>query len=200
MKSSTSAKSNAEEGLAVQGPMPEKQDSSAVAKKKDALKEAILREATGTRNLDAASRLLFQAKSALTLWGQKNNDGLFKDGIAMMREIAPQNELEAMLAVQMLAVHEAALRFLMFATQDGQYVETAHGSVLRATGLTRVFLEQLAAIQRLKGKTGQQNVTVKHVHVHEGGQAIVGAVTTANPKLGEGEEVGDERQNNGNTP
>jgi hypothetical protein len=39
-------------------------------------------------------------------------------------------------------------------------------------------LEQIEAIQRLKGKTGQQKVTVEHVHVHDGGQAIVGAMTT----------------------
>ena len=42
----------------------------------------------------------------------------------------------------------------------------------------RVFNEQLEAMQKLKGKAGQQKVTVEHVHVHEGGQAIEGAVST----------------------
>jgi hypothetical protein len=40
----------------------------------------------------------------------------------------------------------------------------------------RVFNEQLEVMQKLKGKTGQQKVTVEHVHVNEGGQAIVGAL------------------------
>ena len=40
----------------------------------------------------------------------------------------------------------------------------------------RIFNEQLEAMQKLKGKASQQKVTVEHVHVHEGGQAIVGAV------------------------
>ncbi len=31
----------------------------------------------------------------------------------------------------------------------------------------------------LKGRTSQPNVTVKHVHVHDGGQAIVGAVSAS---------------------
>jgi hypothetical protein len=38
-----------------------------------------------------------------------------------------------------------------------------------------VFREQLQALQRYRGK-GQQKVTVEHVHVHAGGQAIVGNV------------------------
>jgi len=43
----------------------------------------------------------------------------------------------------------------------------------------RVFNEQIEVMQKLKGKAGQQKVTVEHVHVHEGGQAIVGAVSAA---------------------
>jgi hypothetical protein len=36
----------------------------------------------------------------------------------------------------------------------------------------------LEALNRHRGK-GQQKVTVEHVHVHQGGQAIVGSVTAA---------------------
>ncbi len=41
-----------------------------------------------------------------------------------------------------------------------------------ATRLMRLFTEQLNAMATLKGRTSQPNVTVKHVHVHDGGQAI----------------------------
>jgi hypothetical protein len=41
----------------------------------------------------------------------------------------------------------------------------------------RLFNEQLEAMAKLKGKAGQQKVTVEHVHVHKGGQAIVGAIS-----------------------
>ena len=51
----------------------------------------------------------------------------------------------------------------------------------------RVFSEQLEAMQKLRGKAGQQRVTVEHVHVHNGAQAIVGTVTARDP----GEGVGD---------
>ena len=41
-------------------------------------------------------------------------------------------------------------------------------------------------MQKLKGKHGQQKVTVEHVHVHQGGQAIVGAVSARVDGAGEG--------------
>ncbi len=41
----------------------------------------------------------------------------------MMVELKPANIVEAMLTVQMVGVHEAALRFLMGATLEGQTFE-----------------------------------------------------------------------------
>jgi len=43
------------------------------------------------------------------------------------------------------------------------------------TKLTRTFTAQMEALNRHRGK-GQQKMTVEHVHVHKGGQAIVGNV------------------------
>ena len=45
-----------------------------------------------------------------------------------------------------------------------------------AVKLLRTFTAQTEALQRYRGK-GQQKVTVEHVHVHTGGQAIVGSVS-----------------------
>jgi len=56
------------------------------------------------------------------------------------------------------------------------YLELVKASVARAARLMRLFNEQLAAMAKLKGKAGQQKVTVEHVHVHSGGQAVVGVV------------------------
>jgi len=68
--------------------------------------------------------------------------------------------------------------FLHRAAIEGQTTEGTDLNVARATRLMRLYLEQIEAMQKLKGKAGQQTVTVEHVHLHEGGQAIVGAVTT----------------------
>jgi hypothetical protein len=50
----------------------------------------------------------------------------------------------------------------------------------------------IEAMQKLKGKTGQQ--TVEHVHVYQGGQAIVGAVSQAKTEPGEGGQVNETAQ------
>ena len=205
-KPSRNLKAVKERAVNTQGNVADNKDSSAVPKKAATVHESLRLvaanacELTGTRSTGAAARLLAQASSAVTLWRRNDEAARLVDGAAMMAEMAPQNTMEAMLAIQMVAIHEAGLRFLMYATQEGQDLEAANTSILLSTRLTRVFIEQLEAMQKLKGKTAQQKVTVEHVHVHKGGQAIVGAVNTSKPKTGEGKVGGGDEENNGNTP
>jgi hypothetical protein len=84
---------------------------------------------------------------------------------------------------------EAAMFFMAHATRDDQTFQGRDANVLRATRLMRLHLDQIEAMQKLKGKAGQQKVTVEHVHVHEGGQAIVGAVRTGRDREGGGDET-----------
>jgi hypothetical protein len=56
--------------------------------------------------------------------------------------------------------------------------------------LLRTFTAQIEALQRHRGK-GEQKVTVEHVHVHAGGQAIVGAVTPGGGGAAKSEEQAD---------
>jgi hypothetical protein len=54
-----------------------------------------------------------------------------------------------------------------------------HGPHLnQANKLSRTWATLLEALNRHRGK-GQQKVTVEHVHVHAGGQAVVGTVEAA---------------------
>jgi hypothetical protein len=55
----------------------------------------------------------------------------------MIRELKPENGTEAMLAVQMVGVHEAATRFLMEAALEDQTLEGADANIMRATRLMR---------------------------------------------------------------
>jgi hypothetical protein len=50
----------------------------------------------------------------------------------------------------------------------------------QANKLSRTYAVLLEALNRHRGK-GQQKVTVEHVHVHSGGQAIVGTVERPTP-------------------
>jgi hypothetical protein len=47
----------------------------------------------------------------------------------------------------------------------------------RATKMARTFAAQVETLTRYRGK-GQQKMTVEHVHVGQGGQAIIGDVIT----------------------
>jgi len=144
---------------------------------------------TGTRTTEAANRTFIQVANAL-VWPRPKEDAddLLSKAIACISELSPQNPIEAMLATQMIAVHEAALKFLHQATVPDQYVAMVDANVLRATRLMRIFGEQLETMQRLRGESRQQRVTVEHVHVNAGGQAVVGAVTTAPAGEGAGGE------------
>jgi hypothetical protein len=56
--------------------------------------------------------------------------------------------------------------------------------------LTRTFAAQVEALKRYRSG-GEQKMTVQHVHVAEGGQAIVGNVNTPTPGVGVCEKVGE---------
>jgi len=96
--------------------------------------------------------------------------------IAAVEGIRPENEVEGMLAVEMAVTHHLgleALHHLRGAQTLPQY--QVYGNV--ASKLLRTYTAQVEALARLRRK-GEQKVRVEHVHVHPGGQAIVGAVGT----------------------
>jgi hypothetical protein len=91
--------------------------------------------------------------------------------IAALQEIAPVGALEGMLAAQLVATHMATMDCYkrLNATND----RDIHAYNLnQANKLSRTYAILLEALNRHRGK-GQQKVTVEHVHVHHGGQAIV---------------------------
>jgi hypothetical protein len=94
--------------------------------------------------------------------------------LAAMHGIAPRDEIEGMLAAQMVAVHSAAMRSLSQLKGSETFLQQDSNGNL-AVKLLRTYVMQLEALQRYRGK-GEQKMTVEHVHVYQGGQAIVGAV------------------------
>lgn len=106
-------------------------------------------------------------------------DRLVALGTAQISELHPTSAHEGMLAAHMVGCHQLAMTFMARATEPTQTVDGAERNVTRAARLMRLFLEQTDAYERLKGRTLQQRVTVEHVTVQPGGQAIVGAVSPA---------------------
>jgi hypothetical protein len=97
--------------------------------------------------------------------------------VAALVGIGPNDELEGMMAAQLIAAHSAAMECYRRAMIDEQTFEGRRENLAQANKLSRTFATLLEALNRHRGK-GQQKVTVEHVHVHEGGQAIVGNVET----------------------
>jgi hypothetical protein len=95
--------------------------------------------------------------------------------LSVIKGIKPKDQVEALLAAQMAAVHEATMTF----ARRLAHVDTLpqQDSAERAFNkLARTFVTQMEALKRYR--TGcEQKVTVQHVSVSEGGQAIVGNVT-----------------------
>jgi hypothetical protein len=95
--------------------------------------------------------------------------------LSFLAGIEPKDELEGMLAAQLLASHNAAMECYRRAMIAEQTFEGRKENLAQANKLSRTYVTLLEALNRHRGK-GQQKVTVEHVHVHEGGQAIVGNV------------------------
>jgi hypothetical protein len=100
--------------------------------------------------------------------------GTLNAAIALIALIKPQTELEALLAVQIVATGLAGLTFL----QRGQVVlEEAYISVYGgyANRLLRLQLELIQALDRHR-RGHKQTVEVRHVHIHSGAQGVVGII------------------------
>jgi hypothetical protein len=95
--------------------------------------------------------------------------------VAALIGIAPKDELEGMMAAQLVAAHNAAMECYRRAMIGEQTFEGRRENLAQANKLSRTYAALLEALNRHRGK-GQQKVTVEHVHVHAGGQAVVGMV------------------------
>ncbi|MEX2166532.1 MAG: hypothetical protein WD852_05860 [Methyloceanibacter sp.] len=134
----------------------------------------LLMKALGIADEDFFFGLLTQLTDASSAKGQAVNERLLNFLISAIKSIDPQDEIETMLSAQMAVVHVASMTFARRLNR----VETIpqQDSAERALNkLARTFTSQMEALNRHRGK-GQQKVTVEHVHVHSGGQAVVGLV------------------------
>jgi hypothetical protein len=96
--------------------------------------------------------------------------------LAFMAGVNPKDTIEGMMAAQLFASHAAAMECYRRAMLPDQSVEGKQMNLTLAAKLTKANAEQAAALSKYRGK-GQQKVVVEHVHVYQGGQAIVGQVT-----------------------
>jgi hypothetical protein len=129
----------------------------------------------GTDDDHSTNALARQVLGVTTSNGKQDIQNL-KWALATVHGIGPKDSLEGLLAVQMIGVHNLAMQCLRRASLEGQTFEGMDANVNRAVRLLRTFTSQMEALNRHRGKVGQQMV-VGNVNVSDGGQAIVGPVS-----------------------
>jgi len=137
------------------------------------LAQALLMETLGTVSSDFVHGLLSQLANAGSQ-GRAIDEAGLNFMLSVIKGIKPKDQLEAMLGAQMAAMHMATMTF----ARRLAHVETIQqqDSAERALNkLARTFATQMEALKRYR-TGGEQKVTVQHVSVNEGGQAIVGTV------------------------
>jgi len=147
-----------------------------------------LMQAIGTTNVEFCNGLIRGIAAA------SRTDGPDEDGanfmLAVVKGIEPRDQIEAMLAAQMAAVHMASMTFAQRLAQVDNIPQ--QDSAERAFNkLARTFAAQVSALKDYRSK-GEQKMTVQHVHVAEGGQAIVGNVNASAEGAGSREKTGEQ--------
>ena len=135
---------------------------------------SLLMEAIGTGDFEFVDGLLGQLANA-GKQGSVVNARDLNFLLSVVKGIEPRDQMEAMLAAQMAAVHNATMTF----ARRLNHVENIpqQDSAERAFNkLARTFAAQVEALKRYRS-AGDQTVRVEHVTVNDGGQAIVGNVT-----------------------
>jgi hypothetical protein len=94
--------------------------------------------------------------------------------LGIINSLQPENELQAALAAQMVAIHFATMK-VSTQTLGRGLIDKASASVMARLAAT--YAMQCQTLERLKGRRGHQEITVRyerhdHKHVHlEGGSA-----------------------------
>ena len=134
-----------------------------------------LNKALGTVSTDFVRASLLQLQGAARSPFGTISETAINAALAMIEAAAPRDELEGALAVQLACTHMAAMAIL--GKLDSGFGTdrriAAFGSA--AARLLRAYAMQVEVLRRLRNG-GQQFVRVEHIHVNDGGQAVIGNV------------------------
>ena len=134
-----------------------------------------LKKALGTKSSDFVNASLLELQAAAHLPFGGISEIAMNAALALIEAAAPRNEVEGALAVQMACTHVAAMSVLARFRGGGGTERHVVALASAAARLLRAYSVQVETLRRLR-HGGDQYVRVEHVHVNDGGQAIVGNV------------------------
>jgi len=135
---------------------------------------------TGTKDVGLAKHLVGQAANSFATkkdMSDATRCELFNNATKLMEGIGPQDSIEGMLASQMVAIHELAMDNARKGSCVSVSAEIRQKYISNSMKLSRTFTSQIDALKRYRSK-GAQKITVEHVTVEAGAQAIVGSEIT----------------------
>ncbi|MEN8250140.1 MAG: hypothetical protein ABFS32_14505 [Bacteroidota bacterium] len=164
--------------------LPKRDESFSVSKKTikgrttlniDIKKERSQR-ATGMQHDLSCAKTITLVVTALVDSEMKSMKELEKESdqiLEIMEELQPRDGFEGLLVSQMVLTHKQATYCIAMANLNKlTHIERYNNQAIK---LMRLYSQQLETLDRYRRK-GNQKMTVEHVHVHKGGQAIVGEV------------------------
>ena len=110
---------------------------------------------------------------------QANNDSSssfdneFNRSITLIAASDPKNQLELMLATQLAMTHITLGKSARLLDQNCSDVQTINSLGNLYTKLSRLGIDQINTLERMKGK-GQQKIIVEKVNIEASGQAAIG--------------------------
>lgn len=135
----------------------------------------LMMQACGASNADAFAGLIGHLVCFCT-GSQDSIEKQMNGLVAGVAGIAPRDDTEMMLAAQMTLAHELSMKMARQA-QKAETIPQQDSAERGFNKMARTYTTQMEALRKHRNG-GQQKVTVEHVTVNSGGQAIVGTVET----------------------
>ena len=134
-----------------------------------------LKNAFGTASSAFVDASLHQLIAAARLPFDGISETAVNASLAFIEGAKPQDEVECALVIQMACTHAAAMAVLASLARAHGVARNVAVAASAAGRLLRAYAAQVEALRRLRSG-GSQFVRVEHVHVNEGGQAVIGPV------------------------
>ena len=135
--------------------------------------QAQLMEALGTSDTRFLDAMLRDVANIAEFGIVKGESGM-NFVLSLVKSIKPRDHVEVLLGLQMATVHMHSMRTARLLGRSDT-LEQTECMEKALNKLTRSFTNQMEALRKYR-TGGEQKVTVQHVHVNEGGQAVVGEV------------------------
>ena len=134
----------------------------AAVEKDQTLYSTKMMEAFGTPDTELQTYLLNQVLN--TFQNGEQYDQSANNALALLNGIQPRDEIEGMLAAQMIGIHNLAMDNLRRANIEN-HLDWVRMRASHAVKLMKVFTDQMEALKKYR-TGGQQKMIVEHLHIN----------------------------------